>query len=187
MPPRKAAPRRENVGTSRPTQRARREGNNHGITFRLDTHRQRYNAYLRRKNLPIRYVCDTTTDCLGITTEIHRMFHALGLLRLIQFEAPTFERLTYEFLSTFEFEMKLRTNRVEPEHYETLKFRMFDMDHVLSVEEFGEALRIPSSSAGRAPNSFNPETFWIAITGKESYCLKGAKATSIQNACFRYA
>src|SRR3954466_10294079 len=176
MPPRKVVPRRDTAGTSRPAQRARREGNNHGITFRLDTHRQRYNAYLRRKNLPTRYVCDVTTDCLGITTEIHRMFHALGLLRLIQFEAPTFERLTYEFLSIFEFEMKLRTNRLEPEHYGTLKFRMFDIDHELSLDDFGQALRIPSSGAGRAPNSFNPETFWIAITGRESYCPKGAKA-----------
>ncbi|XP_058741312.1 uncharacterized protein LOC131613680 [Vicia villosa] len=187
MPPRKAVPRRDTAGTSRPAQRARREGNHHGITFRKDTQREKYNALLRRKILPTRYVCDTTTESLGIRTEIHRMFHALGLLRLMQFEAPTFERLTYEFLSTLEFEMKLRTNRLEPEHYGTLKFRMFDIDHELSLEEFGQALRVPSSGAGRAPNSFNPETFWIAITGRESYCPKGTKATSIQNPCFRYA
>src|SRR4051812_20965370 len=122
MPPRKAAPRRDTAGTSRPAQRARREGNNHGITFRKDAHRERYNAHLRRKILPTRYVCDTTTKSLGIKTEIHHMFHALGLLRLIQFEAPTFEWLTYEFLSTLELEMKLKTNRLEPEHYRTLKF-----------------------------------------------------------------
>src|SRR4051812_4053296 len=83
--------------------------------------------------------------------------------------------------------MKLRTNRVEPEDYGTLKFRMFDIDHELSLQDFGEALRIPSSGAGRAPNLFNPESFWIAITSKESCCPKGEKATCIQNPCFRYA
>lgn len=64
---------------------------------------------------------------------------------------------------------------------------MFDIDHELSLDEFGKALNLPSVGAGRAPDTFNPEPFWKVITGKESYYTKGTKASSIQNPCFRYA
>lgn len=65
------------------------------------------------------------------------MLHTVELLRFIQFEDPTFVQITYEFFSTLDFTLKIGANRLKPEFYATLKFCMFDIDHKLSLDEFG--------------------------------------------------
>ena len=71
----------------------------------------------KRKLIPTRYMCDATLDELGLKEEVHRMFHNIGMLEFMQFEAPTFARITLEFLSTVEFKMRRRWTGSEMEFY----------------------------------------------------------------------
>ena len=187
MPPRKVIQRGDVAEPSRPRQRARRDANPHDIIFIKPEHRHRYAAHLKRKLIPTRYICTDTLDHLGLTTEVHRMFHSVGMLEFMQFEAPTFERITLEFLSTVEFRLKHRWTGTEREYYGTLTFRLFNNEHELTVDQLGAVLRLPISGPGAAPDSFAAGDFWRAITGLSGYVAKEAKSSRIHNPCFRYA
>lgn len=72
-------------------------------------------------------------------------------------------------------------------YFGTLRLHLFNDYHELSVEELAGILRIPLYELGAILNGFSPKDFWIAITRRTDYTSKGAKASDIQNPCFRYA
>jgi hypothetical protein len=187
MPPKRATKEKEVASSSRPKQRVRRASNNHGILFDKQEHQERYAILAKRKLIPTRYMCDATLDELGLKEEVHRMFHTIGMLEYMQFEAPTFARITLEFLSTVEFKMRRRWTGSELEFYGQITFRMFDEDHELSVAELGSILKLPVSGPGTPPDTFSAVEFWQAITGKTGYNPSSGKASGIHNPCFRYA
>lgn len=115
------------------------------------------------------------------------MFHNIGMLEFMQFEAPTFARITLEFLSIVEFKMRRRWTGSEMEFYGMLTFRLFDEDHELSVEELGGILRLPVSGPRAPPHTFSAVDFWRTITGKNGDNPSSGKASRIHNPCFRYA
>lgn len=102
--------------SSRPRQRARRTPNKYDIVFENLEHQKRYTVNLKRKLTLTRYMCDGTLQELGLQAEVHRMFHTLGMLESMQLEAPTFARITLEFLSSIEFKLKNRWNGTEKEY-----------------------------------------------------------------------
>ncbi|KAI5420886.1 hypothetical protein KIW84_044648 [Lathyrus oleraceus] len=116
-----------------------------------------------------------------------RMFHVLGMLEFVHCEVPTFERITLEFLSTIEFKLKKGWTGTTMYFGGTMSFRLYNIDHELTVEQLGEILHLPLYGPGSVPDSFDAKTFWLAITGRSDYQAKGAKASGIQNPCFRYA
>lgn len=61
----------------------------------------------------------------------------------MELEAPTFARITLELLSTIEFKLKNRWNGSEKEYYGTLRFRLFNTNLELSVDELGSILKLP--------------------------------------------
>jgi hypothetical protein len=132
-------------------------------------------------------MCEKTLTDLGLKIEIDRMFHVLGMLEFMSLEAPTYERITLEFLSTLEFQLEKRWVNTTRYYFGTLRFRLFNNYHELSVEELAAILCLPLNGPGAVPNGFSPKDFWIAITGRMDYSSKGAKASGIQNPCFRYA
>ena len=163
------------------------DDNPHGITFADPKYKQRYDVLVQRKLLPTRYICESTLVKLGLKDEVFRMFHNIGMLPFMLFEAPTFEGLTLEFLSTVEFKLKHKWNGTEMGYYGDLEFCMFGNQHKLTVEEVGAALKLPSSGPGAPPETFPAAEFWEAITGKAGYNPSSAKASGIHNPCFRYA
>lgn len=72
-------------------------------------------------------------------------------------------------------------------YYGTLRFRLFNNNHKISVEELIGILRLPLYGPGAVPNGFSPKDFWTVITGRTDYTSKGEKASGIQNPCFLYA
>ena len=186
MPPRRDTGKAV-AESSRPKKRAHRMANAHGILFEDPDHQRKYVRLVKRKLIPARYICNETLDNLGLRMEVHRMFHTLGMLEFMQFEAPTFERITFEFLSSLDFQLRHRWTGSDEEYFGTLKFRLFDNDHSLSVEELGRVLKLPSFGPGAPPTTFVASDFWKAITGSFEYVAKGAKASCIHNPCFRYA
>ena len=53
-------------------------------------------------------MCESTLSILGLKVEVDKVFHSTGLLDFIQVEAPTYERITLEFLSTLDCKLKKR-------------------------------------------------------------------------------
>lgn len=68
------------------------------------------------------------------------MFNVLGLLEFISLEAPTYERITLEFLSMLEFQLEKRWIDTTRYYFGTLPFRLFNNYHELSVEELARIL-----------------------------------------------
>lgn len=67
-----------------------------------------------------------------------------------------------------------------------MTFRLYNVDHELTVEQLDEILRLPLYGPRVVPDSFDAKTFWLAITGRSNYVAKGAKLSGIQNPYFRY-
>lgn len=122
MPPKRVSKGKDVATSSRPKQRARRTPNPHGVLFELPEHQDRYVILAQRKLIPSRYMCDATLDELGLKEKVHRMFHNIGMLEFMKFEAPTFARITLEFLSTVEFKMRHRWTGSEMEFYGHMTF-----------------------------------------------------------------
>ena len=69
----------------------------------------------------------------------------------------------------------------------TLAFRMFNVNHKLTVEELGGIFRLPIYMPGVVSEDFPIKQFWEDISGFHKYIVVGAKASVIQNPCIRYA
>lgn len=132
-------------------------------------------------------MCEHTLNALGLKIEVYRMFHILGMLEFMSLEAPTYERVTLEFLSTLEFHLEKRWIDTTTYYFGILRFQLFNNYHEFFVEELAAILRPPLYRPGVVPNGFSPKDFLIAITGRTDYTSKGVKASGIHNPCFRYA
>src|SRR4051812_34728175 len=161
--------------------------NAHGIIFTNPAHEVRYSRHVRRKITPSRYMCSETLSALGLSDEINRMFHVLGILEFMHCEALTYERITLEFLSSVNFQLQSVMEDEYHCHSGTMTFRLYNEDHTLTVEELGAVLHLPIYGRGAIPSYFSPSTFWNSITKEGGYVAKSAKASKIQNPCFRYA
>lgn len=157
------------------------------LSFVKTENQKRYSAQLKCKLIPTRYICDNTLYNLGLKMEIHCLFHSLGMLEFMQCEAPTFERITLEFLSTGEFKLKHRWTGSERQYYSTLTFHLFNNNHELTLEHLGEILHLPITGPNTVADTFVLSDFLTVITGKAGYVAKEVKAYGIHNLCFRYA
>lgn len=100
-------PKRTNVAESSRTQkRSTRTSNPHNLIFEDDGQAKRYPVLAPRKITPTRYMCQRTLTDLGLKSEVDRMFHVIGLLEFMHFEALTFGRITLEFLSTLDLQLQ---------------------------------------------------------------------------------
>lgn len=188
MPPKRISKGKQTEAeSSRPWKRTIHHPNSHDIIFDNPEHERRYTSHVKRKITPIRYLCSDTLFQLGLSEELDRMFHVLGMLEFVHYKAPTYERITLEFLSTIEFKLKKGWTGTTMYFRGTMSFRLYNVDHKLTVEQLGEILRLPLYGPGAVPDSFDAKTFWLAITGRSDYVANGGKASGIQNPYFRYA
>ena len=186
MPPKRSDRGKGVAGTSRPRQRSRRAPNVHDIIFEDGEHIARYKAHLKRKLLSTRYICLVDMSALGILDDVSMLLNNLRILEFMHHDAPTYERITLEFLSTLSFKLEKEWNGSAMDYFGTLNFRMYNEDHSMSVIQLGQCLRLPLVGPGATPSEFNPVAFWTAITGLPQYNPTSAKASWIQNPCFRY-
>lgn len=188
MPPRRIAKgKKMEVEPSRPQKRTILHPNSHDIIFDNPEHERRYSSHVKRKITPTRYLCSDTLAQLGMSEELDRMFHVLGMLEFFHYEAPTFERITLEFFSIVEFKLKKEWAGTTMYYDGTMHFMLYNVDHELTIEHLGDILRLPLYGPGAVTNSFDAKMLWLAIIGRTNYVAKGAKPSGIQNPCFRYA
>lgn len=188
MPPRRIAKGKQaEAEPSRPRKRTILHPNSHDIIFGNQKHERRYSSHVKRKITPKRYLCSNSLAQLGMSKEVDIMFQMLGMLEFVNCEAPTFKRITLEFFSTIEFKQKKEWTGTTMYYGSTMHFRLYNVDHKLTVEQLGDILRLPLYDPRVVPNSFHAKTFWLAITDRTDYMAKGAKAYEIQNPYFCYA
>ncbi|XP_058724967.1 uncharacterized protein LOC131596352 [Vicia villosa] len=154
MPPKKSNTGKQVAATSGTRKRLVRQPNHHDILFADSKHHQRYMARIKRKLIPTRYICENTMNTLGIKTQIDRLFHTVGMLEFMYMEAPSYERLSLEYLSTIEFKLEKKWNGSIKYYFGTLKFRLFNKAHELIVEELGGVLSFPIYGPGAIPDEF---------------------------------
>lgn len=64
-----------------------RNSNPYNIVFEDEEQAKRYSVLARCKITPSRYMCERTLTDLGLKYEVDRMFHVIGLLEFLHFEA----------------------------------------------------------------------------------------------------
>lgn len=90
MPPKRISKGKQTeVKSSRPRKRTNRHPNSHDIIFDNPEHERRYSSHVKWKITPTRYLCSDTLFQLGLSEELDRMFHVLGMLEFVHYEAPT--------------------------------------------------------------------------------------------------
>lgn len=67
----------------------------------------------------------------------------LGMLEFMHYKAPTFECITLEFLSTIEFKLKKGWTVTMMYYGGTMHFRLYNVDHELTVEQLGISSAYP--------------------------------------------
>lgn len=72
-------------------------------------------------------------------------------------------------------------------YFGTFKYLLFNENHELIIEELGNILKLPIHGPRDVPNDFPVRHFLSKITGSPQYGSATAKASMIQNPCFRYA
>lgn len=132
-------------------------------------------------------MCEKTLHGLGLKIEVDRMFHILGMLEFMSLEAPTYKRITLKYFSTLEFQLEKRWIDTTTYYFGSLRFRLFNNYHELSMEKLAGILRLPLYGPGAVLDGLSPKDLWIAITWRTNYTSKGDKASDIQNPHFRYA
>lgn len=141
MPPRQIVKGKQaDVEPSRPRKRTIRHPNAHNIIFDNPEHERRYSSHVKCKITPTRYLCSDTLSQLGLSEEIDIMFHVLGMLEFVYCEAPIFERITQEFFSTIEFKLKKDWTWANMYYFGTMQFRLYNVDHELTVQQLGGIL-----------------------------------------------
>lgn len=83
---------------------------------------------------------EQTHNAFGLNTEVDKMFHVLEKLEFMSLKAPTYEHITLEFLSTLEFQLVKRWINTTRYYFGTLRFRIFNNYHEVSVEELADTL-----------------------------------------------
>lgn len=68
------------------------------------------------------------------------MFNSLGLLEFMHHKAPTYERITLEFLSTVTFKLDKRWRGSTYEIFGNMTFHLYNDDYEMTVEELGQCL-----------------------------------------------
>ena len=95
MPPRRIPKgKKMEVEPSRPRKRTILHPNSHDIIFDNPEHEKCYSSHVKCKITPTRYLYSDTLAQLGMSEELDRMFHVLGMLEFVHCEASVFERIT---------------------------------------------------------------------------------------------
>lgn len=129
MAPKRSDKRKQVVESSKPRKReSTRVSNPHKIVFEENSQAKQYSTLIKGKITLSRYMCKNTLTTLAFNVEVDKMFDSIGFLDFMQREAPNYERITLEFLSTLDFKLQNKCINGTRYYYGTLKFRIFNQN-----------------------------------------------------------
>jgi len=123
---------------------------------------------------------------MGLLEEIRWLFARGGMEHFIERKDHTYRDLTLEFLSTLHVEVT-RCPQCQ-EGY--ISFYLLGHFYEFNLGVFNEIFRFPLSldvTLRAVPCPFNPNVFWLEITGTSNYNTSSCKCTQIRNPWIRVA
>src|SRR3954470_21467021 len=77
-----------------------------GIRFKNGSHRERFDKNKNREVKATKWACPITVNQLGISDDFNLLCNRVGLQNFVFHDAPTYRRLTIEFLSSLKNTVK---------------------------------------------------------------------------------
>lgn len=142
----------------------------------------RYKAHLDREHSGTRYYDPDFMENLGIHDEVTRLCNIVGLTSLVQTPFPSHPQLTSELLSTFQLESGRPAFRTREA---TIKFRLGNVDRVLSLGNFNSILGLPNPDHFQTLQPKDLQLFWYRISGNPTCLPRELMALDIIHPCFK--
>ena len=133
-----------------------------GLTFVSDAQKSRYELLITRNTSEQKYFHANTLRQLGLLDDMLVLFGRLGWTEYVNMQYPSYDRLMVEFLSSLSIDWDRTYNGQEVEIY----FRMFNIDHRMSLRMFNDLLHFPVVDGAYRDVAplFSPDPIWLNIT-----------------------
>lgn len=143
--------------------------------------RKRYDEFVVRCVIPNRYADKQALEKIGLLKDVTHLLKRIGCEQLLNFDAPTYEDMIYEFLSTFEYK------EAQPVQQPAIHFCLLGKQYVLREMEVQRIFGWKHFVTRTLPE-FNVKVFWKILTMKESEVYSGrrSKSSRIGNPSYRH-
>lgn len=147
-----------------------------------------YDAVCNLRCFATKFYDSGVAQLLGIDEQLRLLAFGFGWENFLTKNAPTFESLTKEFISTVR--LSLTSEDDEPIPRYDISFRMFNKDHTLTLAKINEIFGFnPNNNifdlSKYTPAGFTGEGFWREITGIPQWDSKGGSASNIHHPAMR--
>ena len=133
-----------------------------GLQFISGAQKSRYELLVTRYASEQKFFHADSLRTLGLLDDMLVLFGRLGWSDYINMQYASYDRLMVEFLSALSIDWDGRYNGQEV----AISFRMFNVDHRMSLRMFNDILRLPvADGAYRDVSSlWRPNPVWLSIT-----------------------
>ena len=144
--------------------------------------RIKYDVLAARGILPNRYADKQALASIGLLDDVTKLLEGIGWVQLLDFNAPSYAELVYEFLSTFEFKEPGPVSMASMFH-----FQLMGKPYVLSDTTLRKIFGWYNGYQ-RDPPEFDEKEFWQTLTTKKSAAYSGrtSKASTMVDPAYRY-
>ena len=158
--------------------------NKHHIVFMDAEHASRYDALVGRKICAPSYLDVDMLRTLHLYDDLEILLRNLGWLDFVTLQESVYERLVWEFMSSYVVDFNRKFDEVRG----YIRFRLFDRTHEMHLIRFNELLRLPAAGAtSHTHPDYHPKQFWTTLTcSGRVYEARSTKATWICNPVLRY-
>lgn len=180
MPPKTAgASSSANPSKKKQKHSAARPQSTMGLTKLTSQQKEFFNTVTQRGLRQTKFPSIRILKALGLDQPVKFLLGRVGLEGLLQKEAPTYDRLTYEFLSTL--------SKDEDDSGKFITFHVNDQPFKMSYDDVRDAFgwRDVSDDAYLTTRSFNPAAFFSTITPGLQWD-NNRKASSLPHPALRY-
>jgi len=167
-----------------------------GLQFSSDEQKSRYELLATRHASEQKFFHADSLRTLGMLDDLLTLFGRLGWSDYINMQYASYDRLMIEFLSSLSIDWDGLYDGQEV----VIRFRMFNIDHRMSLRMFNDLLRLPVADGAYrdVPSLWRPDPVWLSITCSKRkdfhdrwgrlrvYDPRQAKATDICNVNLRY-
>jgi len=150
------------------------------------THIECYNCLSSHSVVATRCYDENLLVQMGLLEDIRWLFAWSGMEHFIERKDHTYRDFTLQFLSTLH--VKVTSGAQCQEGY--ISFYLLGQFYEFNFSVFSEIFGFPPSldvTLRAVPRPFNPNAFWLEITGSSNYNTSSCKCIQIRNPCLRVA
>lgn len=110
-----------------------------GIRFKNEAHRDHFNKIKNREIKATKWACHVTLNQLGISDDFNLLCNRVGLQTFVFHDAPTYCRLTIEFLSSLQSTIKAWHGK------DKISLRLMKNNYSLTLDEWCSCFGLPNN------------------------------------------